>query len=158
MSEEEIKELMEVNIRHGMTKQQREEDKKLRSEAKKFQEQNQGKEAHHGPENDENNSSVGELRRGSNRIDNTKSTPKTIEWEAWVKNFAPHIVGITEVKAKWNTSFRSLSITTYDYHHLNLGNNKRRGLIMFTDKRLRAHEFSFGEEFDEKIVCRDHSE
>ena len=43
MSEDEIKELVEVNISHGMTKQQREEDKKLRSEAKKFQEQNQGK-------------------------------------------------------------------------------------------------------------------
>ena len=39
----------------------------------------------------------------------------------------------------------------YDYHHLNLGNNKGRGVIMLTDKRLRAQEVSFGEEFDENL-------
>ena len=43
LSQKEIKEFKELNISHDMTKQQREEDKRLRAEAKKLQEQSQGK-------------------------------------------------------------------------------------------------------------------
>ena len=42
LSEDEIKELKEVNISHDMTKQQREEDKKLRAEAKNFKNKARG--------------------------------------------------------------------------------------------------------------------
>ena len=54
LSQKEIKEFKELNISHDMTKRQREEDKRLRAEAKKLQEQSQGKfryreEAPHGP-------------------------------------------------------------------------------------------------------------
>ena len=40
---------------------------------------------------------------------------------------------------------------TYDYHYLNIGNDKGRGLIMLTDKRLKAQEVSFGDEFEENL-------
>ena len=76
---------------------------------------------------------------------------KKTEWEARIKNTSPHIVGITEVKAKNMISkalpaeFTLVDNDTYDYHFLNIG------LIMLTDKRLKAQEVSFGDEFEENL-------
>ena len=85
---------------------------------------------------------------------------KMDEMETRIREYRPHIVGITEVKAKNSqrrcspAEYNMVTLNNYDMFGVNLDSDKGRGLILYVDKQLGAIEVKIESSFQEFLTIR----